>query len=139
VERMITGPTKGVERSRAEREVSHAKEHELEAAATAVLAANQRLRQQLDAYDQVISESLEKYRSGSTLLDVVRQMPPVHATIGSEVEVVEVYDARRVLRKALVVTLLSEGMAVDEIARTFRIPVENVCDIANEMAKPIDN
>jgi hypothetical protein len=136
---MITGGSESSRTESPEATRSRARELELEEAAMGVLAANQRMRHQLDAYDLVITESLEKYRSGMALLDVVRQMPPADATIGSEVEVIEIYDARRALRKMLVVTLLSEGMAIDEIARTFHIPIEHVCDIANEMAKPIDN
>jgi hypothetical protein len=136
---MIAGGTESVRTESPEATRRRAQELELEAAAEGVLAANQRMRHQLDAYDLVITESLEKYRSGMALLEVVRQMPPAEATIGSEVEVIEIYDARRVLRKTLVVTLLSEGMAIDEIARTFRIPVGNVCDIASETADSIDN
>lgn len=139
VERMITSVAVSKHRAAtSEAPTPRTTERDLERAATRVLAANERLRRQLDAYDLVIAESLEKYRTGMALLDVVRTMPPADATIGSELEVIEVFDERRLLRRALVVTLLDEGMAVEELARSFNITVESVCDIANEVGKPIE-
>lgn len=112
--------------------------HDLETAALAVLTANRSLRIQLDAYDFVIKECIDKYRTGVRLLDVIRTMTPVEATIGSELEAVHVFEARRMLRRALVVTLLTEGMEIDEISATFNVPLLTVTDIALEIAKPIE-
>ena len=112
--------------------------HDLESAALDVLAANRDMRIQLDAYDFVIEECLEKYRAGMKLLDSIMTLPPANATIGSELEAVHVFEARRELRRALVITLLAEGMAVKKISAIFNVPLQSVTDIAGAIGKPID-
>ena len=92
----------------------------------------------LDAYDFVIEECLEKYRAGMKLLDIIMTLPPADATIGSELEAVHVFEARRELRRALVITLLAEGMAVKKISAIFNVPLQSVTDIAGAIGKPID-
>ena len=113
-------------------------EFELERATLAVQEANRELRQHLDDYDVVIQENLEKYRSGMRIRDVVRTMPPADATVGAEVEVIDVFEARRGLRRTLVAALLADGMSVNEIASIFKVPIESVCDFATETGKPIN-
>ena len=102
------------------------------------MKANRELRQRLDDYDVVIQESLEKYRTGMRIRDVLRTMPPADANVGSEVEVIEVFEARRNLRRALVAALLADGMSVDEIASTFKVSIVSIRDFANEVGKSVE-
>ncbi len=111
-------------------------ELDLELAALKILEANRVLRQHLLSYDCVIQESLEKYRSGMRVQDVVRTMPPADAAIGSEVEVVDVFEARRALRKTLVTVLLVDGMPVEEVAATLKMPIDSVSGLATEIGMP---
>jgi len=113
-------------------------ESDLDRAATKLLEANRDLRQHLDSYDFIIREGLEKYRAGMRIRDVVRTMPTADATIGSELEVIEVFESRREFRKNLAAALLADGMAVNEIASTFNTSVESICDIANELGIAIE-
>ena len=113
-------------------------ESDLDRAAMKLLEANRDLRQHLDSYDYIVEEGLEKYRAGMRIRDVLRTMPTAEATIGSELEVIEVFEARREFRKNLVAALLADGMAVSEIASTFNTSVESICDIANELGIPIE-
>lgn len=111
---------------------------DLERAAAKLLAANGGLRQHLESYDQVIRQGLEKYGAGMRIQDVVKMMPPSDATIGSDMEVMEVFEARREFRKYLVGALLADGMAVDEIAATFKASIESICDLAVELGINIE-
>jgi hypothetical protein len=109
---------------------------EVERATIAVQEASRELRQRLDDYDGVILENLEKFRSGMRVRDVVRTMPTADATIGSEVEVIDMFEARRRLRRAIVAALLADGMPVDEIASTFKVSIESICDFATQIGRP---
>jgi hypothetical protein len=113
-------------------------ESDLDRAATKLLEANRDLRQHLNSYDYIIREGLEKYRAGMRIRDVVRTMPTADATIGSELEVIEVFEARREFRKNLTAALIADGMGVGEIALTFNTSVESICDIANELGIAIE-
>ena len=113
-------------------------ELDLERAALASLEANRNLRQRLRDYDCVIEESLEKYRTGMRIRDVIRTMPPANMTAGSEVEMVDVFEARRALRKALVASLLADGMPVEEVATHFNVSIESICDLANDIGIPTE-
>lgn len=103
-----------------------------------VLRANDNLRQCLTAYDEVVSACSERLHAGMRIRDIVTGLSPGDATIGSEVAVIEVYEARRTLRQALVSALLSEGMPVDTVAATFDVTVESVCNFANEVGIPFE-
>ena len=105
---------------------------DLELAAVKVLEANRVLREHLLNYDCVIQESLEMHRTGMRIREVIRTLPPADAAIGSEVEVVGVFEARLALRRVLVVALLADGMPMAEVVSTLRIPIANVSDIASE-------
>ena len=113
-------------------------ESELERSALEVLKANRELRQHLDDYDVIIQESLDKYHSGMRIRDVLRTMPPADATVGSEVEVIEVFEARQGFRRALVAALLADEMSLEEIASIFMVPIEGICDFANEVGKLVE-
>ena len=106
---------------------------DLHGAVTQVLQANENLRRRLSAYDDVIRTCIERLQDGMAIREIVSGLSPGDATIGSEVAVIEVYEARRVLRQALVSALLSDGMPVDEVAVTFAVSVESVCNFANEV------
>lgn len=106
---------------------------DLERAAAKLLAANGGLRQHLDSYDHVIREGLRNYEAGMGIRDVVRMLPAADATVGSEMEVIEVFEARREFRKYLVGALLADGMGVDEIAATFKTPIESIRGLAIEL------
>jgi len=105
---------------------------DLELAAVKVLEANRVLREHLVNYDCVIQESLEMHRTGMRIRDVVRTLPPADAAIGSEVEVVGVFEARLALRKILVIALLADGMPMAEVASTLKVPIANIGDIASD-------
>jgi len=105
---------------------------DLELAAVKVLEANRVLREHLVNYDCVIQESLEMHRTGMRIRDVVRTLPPADAAIGSEVEVVGVFEARLALRKMLVIALLADGMPMAEVASTLKVPIANIGDIASD-------
>jgi hypothetical protein len=111
---------------------------DLERAAMAVLDASQGLRRQLDAYDAVVRKSLDAYRSGVRVGDLIRAMPSTEVTIGSELDAVGVFEARRGLRRALVAALLADGIPVDEIAATFKVSIASVCDFANGVRLPLE-
>jgi hypothetical protein len=117
---------------------SQVTETDLDRAATKLLQANEDLRQHLDSYDYILLDGLEKYRAGMRISDVVRTMPTADATIGSEVEVIEVFEARRKFRMNLVAVLLDDGMSVNEIASIFNVTIESICDFANELGVPLD-
>jgi len=138
VERMITNDSVIPVAHGAGTAMPERTESDLERAAIKLLEANGGLRQHLDSYDYIVREGLEKYRGGMRIRDVVRTMPTADATIGSELEVIEVFEARREFRKNLVATLLADGMAVNEIASTFNTSIESICDIANELGIPIE-
>jgi hypothetical protein len=106
---------------------------DLELAAVKVLEANRILREHLLSYDCVIQDSLEMHRTGMRIRDVMRALPPADATIGSEVEVVGVFEARLELRRMLVVALLADGMPMAEVASTLKIPIATVSGIASEV------
>ena len=110
----------------------------LDQAAVKLFEATRDLRQHLDSYDSIVREGLEKYRAGMRIRDVVKTMPTADATIGSELEVIEVFEARREFRKNLVATLLADGMAVNEIASTFNASIVSICDIATELGIPLE-
>ena len=135
MERMITKTSvvPGAQGSGAVRSTPERTESDLDRAAMKLLEANGDLRQHLDSYDYIVREGLEKYRAGMRIRDVIRTMPTADATIGSELEVIEVFEARREFRKNLVAALLADGMAVPEIASTFNTSVESICDIAHEL------
>ena len=105
----------------------------LESAALRVLEANRVLRHHLDAYDSVIQGGLADYRAGRRIRDIVATMPPSDVTVGSQVEVLEVFEARRALRMALVAGLLDDGMSVAELASTFNVSIASISNFANEV------
>jgi hypothetical protein len=113
-------------------------ETDLDRAATMLLQANQDLRHHLDSYDYILREGLEKYRAGMRISDVVRTMSTADATIGSKVEVVAVFEARRKFRKNLVAVLLDDGMPVNEISSKFNVSIRSICDFANELGIPLE-
>ena len=110
----------------------------LDRAAVKLFEATRDLRQHLDSYDCIVREALEKYHAGMRIRDVVKTMPTPDATIGSELKVTEVFEARREFRKHLVATLLADGMAVNEIASTFNAPIVTICDTANSLGIPLE-
>ncbi len=109
---------------------------DLERSVDGVIEANRVLQRHLAAYDEIARVSLEKYRQGQQIREVVRSLPSAGASIGSEVEVIGVFDARRTLRRALTATMLADGMSVEEIAVTFKVSVEFVRGCAVETARP---
>ena len=113
-------------------------ETDLDRAAMMLLQANQDLRHHLDSYDYILREGMEKYRAGMRVSDVVRTMPTADATIGSKVEVIAVFEARRKFRKNLVAVLLDDGMPVNEIASKFNISIRSIRDFANELGIPLE-
>jgi len=113
-------------------------ETDLDRAAMMLLQANQNLRRHLDSYDYVLREGLEKYRAGMRMTDVVRTMPTADATIGSKVEVIAVFEARRKFRKNLVAVLLDDGMPVNEIASKFNVSIRSIRDFANGLGIPLE-
>ena len=116
----------------------HRTETDLDRAAMKLLQANEDLRCHLDSYDYILKEGLQKYRAGMRMSDVVRTMPTADATIGSKVEVIAVFEARRKFRKNLVAVLLDDGMPVNEIASKFNVSIRSIRDFANELGIPLE-
>jgi len=108
---------------------------DLESAAMGVKNATNDLREQLDTYDFVVGESLSRAQAGMRIRDIVRTLSPAEAVAGSEVGVIKLFDARRALRKALVGALLADGMPIGEIASTFQVPIQSICDLADDEGK----
>jgi len=77
-------------------------------------------------------------RSGARISEVVEALPPDDRRTGAEVAMTEFFESRRTLRRALVAGLLIDGLSVDEIAATFRVPVEGICAFAAEVAHLVD-
>lgn len=109
-----------------------------EKAIEGILLATRELQSRLHSYERVLLVGLDQVRSGARISDVVQTLPADDRRMGTEVDVTEVFEARRTLRRALVAGLLADGMSVEEIAATFRVPVDGVCAFAAEVAHHMD-
>jgi len=109
-----------------------------EAAIAGILAATRELTSRLQSYERVLVFANDLVRTGARISEVVEALPPDDRRTGAEVAMTEFFESRRTLRRALVAGLLIDGLSVDEIAATFRVPVEGICAFAAEVAHLVD-
>lgn len=99
---------------------------EVIASIDALLEAVQTLRDQTNAAELLLRRAVALLHEGNGIEGTLARLPALETRAATDAAVAGVYEARHLLREAVIAAGLTEGMSTARIAEAYGVPLEDV-------------